>query len=173
MKKSLDLIDNIKDYDLIIICRSDMLKFRKRTFMVEIKKLNFKNKIYFPSTLEGGTKFAGEFSNRLGDWFFFSTPENIKKFVEESYNLIDKRVRIPVHNQERYDFLIKKSNLGWAIFNSSVSVRRFIIEEWENPDYRKNNFITPEFYTELFDKENKTFKEDEKLPCYTKNIIIK
>lgn len=173
MKKSLDLIENLDSYDIIIVCRPDLLKFKKGNFVKEIKKLDCTKKIYFPSTLEGGVKFAGEFSNRLGDWFFFSSPDNIKKFVNESYNIIKNRIRVPVHNQERYNFLIKKSHLEWSIFKSSISIRRFLVEEWEDSNYRKNNFIPPSYYIDLFDKKRKKFKEEDKIPCYTKNIIIK
>jgi hypothetical protein len=56
---------------------------------------------------------------------------------------------------------------------SSISVRRFIVEEWEDPSYRMNNLLNPDFYIKIFNNSNhQTVNNHDLLPFYTKNIIV-
>jgi len=172
MKKSLNLVPDPNDYDIIIMLRTDLLLFKEGTMIDEINNLDFDKHIYMPSTLFGGPVFAGEFPNRLGDWFFISKYKNIRKFIDTSLEIIiDKKLRIPVHNQERYLFFANHANVILEKFDSSISIRRYITEEWENPSYRTERMLNKDFYINAF---NSIHEEDINsnilLPFYTKNI---
>ena len=78
VNKVLNLVNNLEDYDIVIIVRSDTLTFNQSSnFIYEINNLDFNKYIYFPSTKHGGPKYAGEHPNRLGDWLFFGNYKNI------------------------------------------------------------------------------------------------
>jgi hypothetical protein len=172
MKKSFELIPKDKSYDLIILARSDLLLFKPGRLIDEIHNLDFNKSLYMPSTCFGGPVFAGEHPNRLGDWFHIGNYINFSKFLETSLTTItEKKLRIKTHNQERYLFFAGLANVNIEKFISSISVRRFIFEEWEFPEYRLSNFINKEDYLEAFvNKSREDINNNQILPFYTKNI---
>lgn len=179
--KVLELMDKINqdksDYDLVIISRTDLLTFNKgQYFLDEISNLNFTDTIYFPSTLEGGTKYAGEHPNRLGDWLFMGTPNNIKKYcntiISSLCTSLPSQSICPLHNTERLLYWATLANIKLDKFNSTISIRRFPTEEWENPEYRASRMISPKFYTDNFDTTKGCYNTNARdlLPFYTNNI---
>jgi hypothetical protein len=172
MKKSLDLVSNPDDYDIIIVLRTDLLLFRDGKLTNEIISLDFNKHIYMPSTLFGGPVFAGEFPNRLGDWFIASKYDNVRKFLDISLQtIIDKKIRIPIHNQERYLFFANLANVTLEKYDSSISIRRYVTEEWEDPAYRLKRMIHKDFYLTVFSSTREAIESNPILPFYTKNII--
>jgi hypothetical protein len=210
IKKVLSLVNTNNDvnkYDLIIILRTDLLMFNYSCLMDEIKNLDFNNYLYTPSTLSGGSLFAGEHPNKIGDWFFIGNPKYIIKYFDtiiydiENNKNTNKNYRIyniplnnnfkivnniindiddiknnnfitPVHNTERLVYWSKKADVSLNIYNCSISIRRFIVEEWENPNYRLNNMVGKDFYTEIFNLEKNMFEFHDLLPFYTYNITF-
>lgn len=179
--KVLELMDNINkdksDYDLVIISRTDLLTFNKGKHIIdEIANLNFTDTIYFPSTLEGGIKYAGEHPNHLGDWLFMGTPYNIKKYCNTIISSLctsqPSQSICPLHNTERLKYWATLANIILEKFNSTISIRRFPTEEWENPDYRASRMISPKFYTDNFDTTKGCYNTNARdlLPFYTDNI---
>lgn len=171
MKKSFDLIKNENTYDLIIVLRPDLLLFKNGRIINDIYNLDFAKNIYMPSTLFGGPVFAGEHPNRLGDWFQIGNHVNVKKFIYSSLDIIiNKKQRMPVHNQERHLFFVKNTDIFIKLFDSCISVRRFIVEEFEDPSYRLEHMLKPEFYINAFSFSRESFNNNELLPFYTRNI---
>jgi hypothetical protein len=171
MKKSLELVSNPYDYDIIIIARPDLLLFRDGKLTNEIISLDFNKHIYMPSTLFGGPVFAGEFPNRLGDWFIASKYDNVRKFLDISLQtIINKKIRMPIHNQERYLFFANHASVILEKFDSSISIRRYISEEWENPSYRTDRMLNKDFYINAFNSIHEDINSNILLPFYTKNI---
>jgi len=175
--KVLDLVkEQGNDYDLIIICRTDLLTLEKRhTLLDEINGLNFDEYIYFPSTKEGGIKYAGEHSNRLGDWLFMGIPRLIYQFCSTSLDIIKNYEKYnteicPIHNTERNTFWANHANVKLNKFNSSISIRRFIVEEWEDPSYRKSLLIQPKFYIDIYDQEQHKYPQHDLLPFYINKV---
>lgn len=175
VNKVIKLIDNINDYDLIIIVRSDTLIFNNNISLLnEINGLNFNKYIYFPSTKEGGGRYAGEFPNRIGDWLFMGHPNNILTFSDKILDMIENHKNynsiIPIHNTERFTHWAKHAGVELNIYNSNISIRRYIVEEWENKNYLLENTINPAIYTDNFDKLNYKFIYHDLLPFYIYNI---
>jgi hypothetical protein len=175
VNKVIKLIENIKDYDLVIIIRTDTLTFSNKLSLInEIGNLNFNKYIYFPSTKEGGPKYAGEFPNKIGDWLFMGNPNNIFRFSDKIIDMIENHKKydsfFPIHNTERLTYWAKNAGVELNIFNSNISIRRYIVEEWENKNYLLENKITPEFYINNFDKEKYRFNQHDLLPFYIYNI---
>lgn len=185
--KVLELIEQTNkdksDYDLLIIARTDLLTFNKNCNLLdEISNLDFTNTIYFPSTLEGGVKYAGEHPNRLGDWLFMGTPSNIKKYcntiISTFYSTHNTHISpnlnsiCPIHNTERLNYWANLANIKLDKYNSSISIRRFPTEEWENPTYRSSRMILPKFYTDNFDLSINQYNTNstDLLPFYTNKI---
>ena len=168
---------NIINYDLIIIARTDLLTFDKSTnILEEIKGLDYNNFIYFPSTMEGGVRFAGEHPNRLGDWLFIGTNTNISIFCN---NIISSFLKpfnefCPIHNTERLIFWANQANVKLDKYQSTISIRRFPTEEWENPLYRSSKMITHTFYVDTFDINTYKFKPiaNNILPFYHNKILF-
>ena len=175
VNKVIKLIENIKDYDLVIIIRTDTLTFSNKLSLInEIGNLNFNKYIYFPSTKEGGPKYAGEFPNKIGDWLFMGNPNNIFRFSDKIIDMIENHKKydsfFPLHNTERLTYWAKHAGVELNIFNSNISIRRYIVEEWENKNYLLENKITPDFYINNFDKEKYRFNQHDLLPFYIYNI---
>jgi hypothetical protein len=174
VNKVIKLIDNINEYDLIVIIRSDTLTFNKHVSITnEINDLNFEKYIYFPSTKEGGQKYAGEFPNRIGDWLFMGNPKNILAFSDKIIDMIknnNSNSITPLHNTQRLTYWAKHAGVELNIYNSSISVRRYIVEEWENINYLNNNKINKEFYIDHFDRVNNKFNYHDLLPAYVYNV---
>ena len=57
----------------------------------------------------------------------------------------------PLHNTERLLYWAMLANIKLDKFNSTISIRRFPTEEWENPEYRSSRMISPKFYIDNFD----------------------
>ena len=55
-------------------------------------------------------------------------------------------------------------------YNSSISIRRFQREEWEDESYRKSKIIPHTFYIAHFDKINYHYQSSNLLPFYINNI---
>lgn len=92
ISKCLELIENKNEYDLIIIARPDLLLIKKGKLIIDIKKLNIRDNIYYSSTNQGGPKYAGEHANKIGDWLFLGNYINIKKYIDTINNeLINKK----------------------------------------------------------------------------------
>ena len=175
IKKCINQIDNIQEYDLIIISRTDLLTFDKQiNILSEINTLDFNNYIYFPSTKEGGPKYAGEFPNRISDWLFMSSPTNIIKYTNKINDMIINNKEYdcitPIHNTEKFTFWANYANVNINIYDSNISIRRFIKEEWEDANYVSENKIDPQFYLDNFDKINNKFNYHDLLPFYFNNI---
>ena len=45
-----------------------------------------------------------------------------------------------------------------------------MVEEWEDPNYRLNKMINPEWYINNFNKETNTFEPNDMLPFFVNNI---
>lgn len=177
--KVIEQLDNNIKYDIVIICRSDLLTFSKDIgFKDEIKNLNFNEYIYFPSTMEGGTKYAGEHPNKIGDWLFFGNYKNISNFCNKIFDMIKnyknyyKNEICPLHNTERLTYWALQSNIKLAKYDSTISIRRFKKEEWEDKNYYEKNHINHMFYVDIFNKETYFFNKHELLPFYIENIKI-
>jgi len=186
--KVLELMENIRknqdksDYDLVIIARTDLLKLndnKKQYLLDEISNLDFTDTIYFPSTLEGGVKYAGEHPNRLGDWLFMGTPNNIKKYcniILSTFNQLEITSKLksicPIHNTERLNYWAVIAHVKLDKYVSTISIRRFPTEEWENPKYISSRIIPPKFYTDNFDLFTNQYKTSayDLLPFYTDKI---
>lgn len=177
IKKCLNLINNVDEYDLLIIIRTDLLTFDKNiNILSEIKHLDFNKLIYFPSTKEGGIKYAGEHPNKISDWLFMGSPKNILKYINKINDMIVNNKQYdfitPLHNTERFLFWAKHANVNINIYNSSISIRRYIVEEWEDKNYLLKNKINPDYYVNVFDKDNYKFNYNNLLPFYSYNIKI-
>ena len=174
IKKCLKLIDNINDYDLVIIIRTDLLTFNKQVnILSEINNLDFSKNIYFPSSQEGGPKYAGEFPNELCDWLFMSVPKHIINYTDKIYDILVNNNNYnfisPINNKRFYCWA-KAAGISIDIYNSNISIRRFILEEHEDEKYCIKNKINPEFYLDNFDKINNKFNYNDLLPFYYDNI---
>ena len=174
IKKCLKLIDNINDYDLVIIIRTDLLTFNKQVnILSEINNLDFSKNIYFPSSKEGGPKYAGEFPNELCDWLFIGIPKHIINYTDKIYDILVNNNNYnfisPIHNKKFY-YWAQIVGISIDIYDSSISIRRFILEEHEDEKYCIKNKINPEFYLENFDKINNKFIYHDLLPFYFNNI---
>ena len=169
MKHSLDLVENPAQYDVIVILRSDLLLFRTGTLSSELPSIPT-SRLYIPSSLHGGPMFAGEHPNRIAEWYFLGSYESIRKFINTSLNCVTNDKVIPVHNQERYLFFSKHSDIPIDMFNSSISIRRFPTEEWEDVSYCNKHAIESSVYVELFDDDKKRMKPSDLLPFYTSCI---
>lgn len=177
--KVLKLLDTFSEmnYDLVIIARTDLLIFDKSiSILEEIKHLNFNDTIYFPSTMEGGSKYAGEHPNRLGDWLFIGTMANISKYCNYILASFSNPVNeiCPIHNTERLTFWATHARIKIDKYNSTISIRRFPTEEWENPIYRSSRMIKHTFYVNTFDGNiNKyAYNIDGLLPFYFDKVIF-
>lgn len=174
IKKCLNLIDNINEYDLVIIIRTDLLTFNKQiNLLSEINNLDFTKNIYFPSSKEGGPKYAGEFPNELCDWLFIGVPKNIINYTDKIYDIFNNNNNYnfisPIHNKRFYCWA-QAASISIDIYNSNISIRRYILEEYEDDKYCINNKINPEFYLDNFDKINNKFNHNDLLPFYYDNI---
>lgn len=170
--KCYKLIENVNDYDLIIFLRTDLIRFDNlRTFIQDFQNCNIENNVYCASSLHGGPMFGGEYPDRACDWFEIISPIYVDKYMNTKYEIIhDKNSRIPIHNQEKINYFANKSNLNLKIFNSAITVRRYIVEEWENKKYLLENKIEPQNYNEIF-LNCKDNINNEILPFYTKYIL--
>lgn len=206
LNKCINLIENIEQYNIIIVLRTDLLLLKNICFKNETYNLNINKYIYFPSTMSGGNKYAGEHNNKLGDWMFFGKPSNVINFAtsilkdiktknanNKNYKIYPKKIKFgkdnffqlnnilyyinsnhitPLHNTERNIYWSKISNIPINIYNNSISVRRYIVEEYENINYIKNNTINPEIYSKLFNIEKNKMNYSELLPFYTDKITF-
>jgi hypothetical protein len=175
INRCIQLIDNLEEYDIIIVARTDLTFIdsnKHTTFLQDIANCDIKsNTVFMPSTLYGGPKFGGEHPDRLGDWFFIGNPSTVKSYFDSAFqSIISKKNKIPVHNQERLIHFSLISNVLIDKFISSMTLRRFIIEEWEDISYYKKNKKTPEFIEKLFDIKTEQFIEDDFAPFYVKYI---
>jgi len=166
MKRSLDIIENPDEYDLIVVLRSDLLTFRTGTLSNELPTIA-PSKLYMPSTLHGGPMFAGEHPNRIGDWFFMGKYDWVRRFTDTCVDHVAHKSYMPAHNQERLLFLANLANVSIDLFGSSISVRRFIREEWEDKSYYDQHHLDTSLYVELFDTSQGRMKDSELLPFYT------
>ena len=166
--KCCKLINNVNDYDLIILLRTDLHNFDKsRTFIQDFKHCNIENNVYCASSLDGSLLFAGEHPNRVCDWFEIISPTHIYNYMDIKYKLMHDNERINCHNQERLKQFTNKSNLNLKMFNSAITVRRYIVEEYENINYLLQHKIESKIYNEIFLNQD---IDNEILPFYTKYI---
>jgi hypothetical protein len=173
MLKSFQLIDDNDNYDVIINLRPDILMFKEGTFMNDFKFNNivFNNNLYSPSSLWGGPHFGGEHPNRRCDWFIMGDKPTMNKFLNKSYEIIsNSQIKIPCHIQERIIFFCEHAQIASSLFNCHISVRRYIVEEWEDPSYRLNHMLPENFNQSMYDEEKDCFKESALLPFYIENI---
>jgi hypothetical protein len=202
-KNVLELVKDKNQYDLVCLIRSDTCLLRQTSLKEETVGIDYKNGVYFPSTMSGGPMYAGEHANRLGDWLFLGDHDNLKTYIDtiisELLNKKNKRgfksvcisnssgfhrtkslmtdintceTLTPLHNTERMLFWGRAADVNIEIFDSFVSIRRYMVEEWESKKYLRKNKIDPGLYMELFDLEKNKFPESDLLPFYTKNIIF-
>jgi len=170
--------NNSKNYDLVIICRTDLLTFNKNTDLIselnQIHDINLDKFIYFPSTMEGGIKYAGEHPNRLGDWLFMGNFNNVYTYCSKIEDIFKNNELYngicPLHNTERLTHWGEIANIKIEKYNSSISIRRFQKEEWEDESYRKSKMIPHTFYVTHFDKINYHYQPSDLLPFYINNI---
>lgn len=196
----INLIDEKNNYDIICIIRPDILLLQNGNLNNEIKNLNLNNIYFPStkegghkhagelSNKIGDWIFLGNYKN-IKSYSDSILKELIEKKNDKKYNRVNippcinfykirdiinnseiKETYTPIHNSERLTYWAKLANINLEIFNCSVSVRRFLIEEWENRKYIQENFISPEIYKNLFNKEENKFEENDILPFYTKNI---
>ena len=171
--KSYKFIENKDDYDLIILLRPDLTRFDKtRTFMQDFTNFDIQNNVYFANSLGGGPVFAGEFPNRACEWFDIINPLYIDTYMKIKYETIhDENSRIPIETQSRIIYFVNKANLELNTFNSGITVRRYITEEWEDINYLLSKKIQPHEYPIMFLEDKDNINNNPNLPFYTKYIL--
>lgn len=176
--KSYSLIDSDINYDMVILLRTDLTLFRKESsLLTDLKYTNLDEQVYFASSLHGGPQFGGEHPNRACDWFEIVNYKNIKKYMEIKYQIFHTNINIiPIHNQERLYFICNMAGLQPKIFNSGITIRRYIIEEWEDKSYLIKNKINPDDYVKIFYNNGKINNMEDiinsnLLPFYTKYMF--
>ena len=102
-------------------------------------------------------------------------PSLIYQFCSTSLDIIKNYEKYnieicPIHNTERNTFWANHANVKLNKFNSSISIRRFIVEEWENPSYRTSLLIQPKFYIDIYDQEQHKYPEHDLLPFYINKV---
>jgi len=173
----INMIDNKDDYDIFIILRSDLMLFDKNRTLkndLNLNALSTSNAVYYASSLHGGPMFGGEYPNRVCDWFEIVSKNNIDNYnIIKKHLIEDNKTIFPVHNQERIQYILNQADLKMNIFNSGITIKRFLIEEWENPNYRSSLLIKPDFYRNVYEKikdSNTPLREIDDLPFYAKYI---
>jgi hypothetical protein len=78
----------------------------------------------------------------------------------------------PLHNSQRLTYWANHSSIELNIYNSNISIRRYVVEEWEDKNYLLKNKISPQFYTDNFDIINYKFKYHDLLPFYIYNSSL-